>query len=122
MTRFAFGAKCKAGRAPRVFSAGSASAANSRSLSREARATVPIPVAVRPKKWRRVSRRSRSRSGFIGTSLGRGEEQISEDSGRLRHRGRVDRVRRAEQVMGGEDPEDTESEPDVPPVAKEDLV
>ena len=60
MTRFALGAKCSAGRTPaRPCGAVAASRRTAVGFSSDARAAVPMPVAVRPKKWRRVRRRWR---------------------------------------------------------------
>src|SRR5690242_7889187 len=51
MTRLAFGAKCSFGNAPAVLRSSPAHASSARS---DARAAAPMPVAVRPKNWRRV--------------------------------------------------------------------
>jgi hypothetical protein len=52
MTRFAFGSKL--GKPGRPFEA------NAGRVTSDASAAVPMPVAARPKSWRRVSSRSRS--------------------------------------------------------------
>src|SRR5215469_1252840 len=96
MMRFAFGAKFgKPGSAPVV--------APLRSRSRSvARAAIPMPVAVRPKKWRRVSA---SIVLFLGDHL----IQIEDEAGGCgigREFGRIDRlvarrVSRVEILFGG---------------------
>src|SRR5216684_6954228 len=62
MMRLAFGAKFSIGIAPNVLSDASVAAANNRSFTSDASATVPIPVAIRPKNWRRVTSDCHSRS------------------------------------------------------------
>src|SRR5580700_6238928 len=51
MTRFALGGNCNLGSTPPI---AADSSAFDRSFSNDASAATPIPVAVRPKKWRRV--------------------------------------------------------------------
>src|SRR5262245_45160665 len=68
MMRLAFGAKFGKPDRPLVLLLSPAIAANRLGFNSDPSAAVPIPVAMRPKKWRRVSNRLCSRKGFIGES------------------------------------------------------
>src|SRR5436190_9935938 len=64
MTRFAFGGKCGFV-SGKCCASSAASALNKPGLSKEPSAAAPMPVAVRPKKWRRLINNCFSRIGSI---------------------------------------------------------
>src|SRR5579885_2723552 len=85
MTRLALGAKCGRPARPPVLGSIAGAAANSAGSSKDARAGMPMPTAVREKKCRRVvsnfhSRRGSSMVLFLGNCL----VQVQN---RTRHRG-----------------------------------
>src|SRR5262245_50961940 len=80
MMRLAFGAKFGKPDRRLVLLLSPAIAAKRLGFNSDPSAAVPIPVAMRPKKWRRVSNRLCSRKGFIGESS---QAQSSELKGNI---------------------------------------
>src|SRR5688572_2626836 len=80
--RFALAGKCvRANGNPDDSGVEPASTENSRGLSSEPSAAIPMPVAVRPKKCRRVINKLFSRSGSIISALGDGFVEIQNHAG-----------------------------------------